>query len=165
MKQSVFIPLTLSSLVVIICLWAVSLAQIISLNKRVTELEQMEIRVDSTLNLYTLELTPENFEYVCHYYEIKHPEIVYAQAQLESAYFTSPVYKSKNNFLGLWNSRRQEYYKFPHWSECLKGYRDYVQMKWDGNCDYYQFLTELPYAMDSSYVRKVKYLAQNHQGK
>lgn len=122
---------------------------------------EVEIRKDSTINLYNMDLTPENFEYVCLHYDIEHPEIVYAQAKLESGYFTSPVYKFKNNFLGLYDSKNKDYYSFSHWSDCLKGYKDYVQRKWNGNGDYYLFLQNLPYAEDPNYIKKVKYLVNN----
>ena len=127
----------------------------------IEETTEVEIRKDSTINLYNMDLTPENFEYVCLHYDIEHPEIVYAQAKLESGYFTSSVYKSKNNFLGLYDSKNGDYYTFSHWSDCLKGYRDYVQYKWNGNCDYYLFLQNLPYAEDPNYIKKVKYLVNN----
>ena len=52
------------------------------------ETTEVEIRKDSTINLYNMDLTPENFEYVCLHYDIEHPEIVYAHAKLESGYFT-----------------------------------------------------------------------------
>ncbi|MDO4465564.1 MAG: glucosaminidase domain-containing protein [Bacillota bacterium] len=126
------------------------------------ELEQMEVKQDSTIDLTQLELNKENFDFVCQHYDIAHPEIVYAQAQLESGHFTSAVFKNKNNFLGLYDSRKHDYYAFTHWSECLKGYKNYVQVKWDGNCDYYQFLVNLPYASDPDYTRKVRYLARNY---
>ena len=119
---------------------------------------EIEVKKDSTVNLYTLELTSENFEYVCLHYGIKHPEIVYAQAQLESGYFTSNIYKSKNNFLGLYDSKNKDYYSFFHWSDCLKGYKDYVQRKWNENDDYYLFLQNLPYAEDPEYIQKIKFL-------
>lgn len=109
-----------------------------------------------TLNLASLELTRENFHRVCTFYEIAHPEIVYAQAILESGNFTSSVYQNKNNFLGLYNSRKKEYYSFNHWSDCLRGYKDFVQVKWDGDSDYYQFLKNLPYAMDPKYIGKIQ---------
>ena len=75
--------------------------------------EIIEIRKDS-LDLSLLELNKDNFIFVCHYYEIDYPEIVYAQAQLESGRFTSKVYKDNNNFLGLYNSKTKSYYHFNH---------------------------------------------------
>ena len=117
------------------------------------------IKKDS-IDLTQLELTKDNFEFVCHYYEIDSPKIVYAQAQLESGHFTSKVYREKNNFLGLYNSKTKTYYNFDHWSTCLKGYKDFVQVKWDQECSYYDFLTNLPYAEDPDYIRKVKRLVK-----
>ena len=117
--------------------------------------EIIEIQKDS-LDLSLLELNKDNFIFVCHYYEIDYPEIVYAQAQLESGRFTSKVYKDNNNFLGLYNSKTKSYYHFNHWTHCLKGYKDFVQSKWDGNGDYYEFLLKLPYATDPNYLSKIK---------
>ena len=128
--------------------------------EEVKEEEQMEVVKDSTIDLCSLELTPDNFMTVCAIYGISHPEIVYAQARLESGHFTSKVYRTKNNFLGLYDSRKKDYYAFNHWTDCLKGYRDYVQCKWDGNTDYYVFLTNLPYAADPNYIKKIKILTK-----
>lgn len=129
-------------------------------NAPVVESESIEVKTDS-LDLGQLVLNKDNFMFVCDYYGIKHPEIVYAQARLESGHFTSKVFQTKNNFLGLYNSRKHEYYGFNHWSDCLKGYRDFVQVKWDGNGDYYQFLKNLPYAMDPEYINKIKVLSRS----
>ena len=115
------------------------------------------IKKDS-IDLTQLELTKDNFEFVCHYYEIDSPKIVYAQAQLESAHFSSNLYKTQNNFLGLYNSRTKSYYSFDHWTSCLLAYRDFVQYKWDKNCSYYDFLENLPYAEDPNYIKKLKQL-------
>lgn len=121
------------------------------------EPEPIEIRPDS-VDLSLLDLSKDNFFFVCHYYGIDHPEIVYAQAQLESGRFSSKVFKEKNNFLGLYNSYTNDYYSFNHWSHCLKGYRDYVQSKWDKQTDYLSFLKELPYAADPEYINKINRL-------
>lgn len=162
------LKITNALLIVIVGLLIVILinnAQISQKLSFIEEIEQMEVKQDSTIDLTQLELNKENFDFVCHYYNISHPEIVYAQAQLESGYFTSSIFKTKNNFLGLYNSKSKEYYSFDHWSDCLKGYKNYVQVKWNGKVDYYQFLIDLPYASDSNYVNKVKYLAKNEVSK
>jgi flagellum-specific peptidoglycan hydrolase FlgJ len=90
-----------------------------------------------------------------YYYNIKHPEIVYAQAILESGNFKSNVALKYNNLFGLYDSKRGTYYKFNHWSESIKGYKDYIQYKYKGN-DYYQFLTDIGYAEDTLYIDKIK---------
>lgn len=124
-------------------------------NNKQIEKEMIEIVPDS-LDLSLLDLNKDNFMFVCDYYDIAEPEVVYAQAQLESGRFTSKVFRDKNNFLGLYNSRAKEYYTFNHWTHCLKGYKDYVQSKWDGKCNYYTFLERLPYAEDPAYISKIK---------
>lgn len=92
------------------------------------------------------------------YYEIQYPEIVYAQALLETGHFSSSVCKNYNNLFGLYNSKIKDYYSFEHWSDSVKAYRDFVQYKYKGNTDYYTFLVDLPYATDPNYIRKIKQL-------
>ena len=109
-----------------------------------------------------LELNKENFFLVCEIYEVQFPEIVYAQARLESANFKSKLFETKNNFLGLYNSKVKDFYEFGHWTECIRGYKDLLQFKYTGDEqieNYYQFLIDLPYAMDPQYITKVKKIA------
>ena len=44
------------------------------------------------------------------YYEIKHPQIVYAQAILETGHFKSNVCLNYNNLFGLYDSKNKDYY-------------------------------------------------------
>lgn len=127
------------------------------LTEKEKEMREMEIKPDS-ISLSTLELTKENFLFACISLNIDSPQIVYAQAQLESAYFSSNLFKTQNNFLGLYNSRTKSYYSFDHWTSCLQAYRDFVQYKWNKNCSYYEFLENLPYAEDPNYIKKLKRL-------
>lgn len=96
------------------------------------------------------------------YYEIQYPQIVYAQALLETGHFSSSVCKKYNNLFGLYNSKIKDYYSFEHWSDSVKAYRDFVQYKYKGNTDYYTFLVDLPYAMDPNYIRKIKQLEHKY---
>lgn len=96
------------------------------------------------------------------YYEIQFPEIVYAQALLETGHFSSSVCKNYNNLFGLYNSKIKDYYSFEHWSDSVKAYRDFVQYKYKGNTDYYTFLVDLPYATDPNYIRKIKQLEHKY---
>ena len=117
-----------------------------------------------TVSIDKLELNKENFFLVCKIYDIKFPEIVYAQARLESGNFKSKLFQSKNNFLGLYNSKIKDFYEFDHWTDCLLGYRDLLQFKYNGDEHYetyYTFLKELPYAMDPEYIQKVRKIAGN----
>lgn len=96
------------------------------------------------------------------YYGIQYPEIVYAQALLETGHFSSSVCKNYNNLFGLYNSKIKDYYSFEHWSDSVKAYRDFVQYKYKGNTDYYTFLVNLPYATDPDYIRKIKQLEHKY---
>lgn len=91
------------------------------------------------------------------YYNIKHPDIVYRQAILETGNFTSGGCKKDNNLFGLYNSRKGKYYTFKHWSESVEAYKKYIQSKYKSG-DYYQFLKNLGYAEDPNYIKKLKSL-------
>ena len=120
--------------------------------------------------LKTLELNHENLELAMEFYEIEHADIVMSQALIETGHFKSYNCTKRHNLFGLVNSRqkrteanRNRYFVFNHWSESVKGYRDYVQYKftdnkekWDN--DYYVFLQRLGYAEDPTYVNKVRNL-------
>lgn len=119
-----------------------------------------------TVSIDKLELNKDNFFLVCKIYDIKFPEIVYAQARLESGNFKSKLFQTKNNFLGLYNSRIKDFYEFDHWTDCLLGYRDLLQFKYNGDDNqetYYKFLKDLPYAMDPEYIQKVRRIAKSTQ--
>lgn len=84
---------------------------------------------------------------------IKHPDIVLAQAKLETGNYTSDILKKNNNLFGL--RKGNKYYRFKHWSNSVKAYKTLVQSKYNGG-DYYKFLAELPYAEDNNYCNKLK---------
>lgn len=86
---------------------------------------------------------------------IAHPKIVLAQAKLETGNYTSKVYLTHNNLFGLRKSNGS-YYKFNHWTESVKAYKDYVQYKYQSSKDYYQFLKDIGYAEDKLYIEKIK---------
>lgn len=114
------------------------------------------IKTDSAF--INMPLTHEALISAFEYYNIKHPDIVHAQAILESGWFTSRLCIEYNNLFGLYNSNIKDYFKFNHWHESVKAYRDKVQYKWDREKDYYQFLIDLPYAEDPNYISKIKSL-------
>ena len=95
------------------------------------------------------------------HYNVKHPKIVLAQAKLESGNFTSNHYKKKNNFLGLYDSKRKEYYKFNHWTDCIQGYKDMVEYKLRDNENYYNFLRRIKYATSENYIRQIKQIEKS----
>ena len=123
--------------------------------------DSTEIVLDDTLVLTELAMNKENFFLVCETLLIKHPDVVYAQARLESGNFTSAHYRNRNNFLGLYDSKRKRYMSFEHWTDCLVAYRDKVQYRYRRNSDrddYLSWLVETGYAEDPDYVCKVRKL-------
>lgn len=93
---------------------------------------------------------------VLEYYNVKHKNIVYAQAILETGHFRSKVCREYNNLFGLYNSRSKDYYKFNHWSESVVAYLNYIQYRYKPPNDYYKFLEEIGYAEDPQYITKLK---------
>lgn len=100
-------------------------------------------------------LTEENLRKELKRNNIRHPEIVIAQAKLESNLGKSSVYKRTNNLFGL--KKGDRYRKFSHWSQSVLAYKNLVQSKYDGG-NYYKFLDNLPYASDDNYTDKLKTL-------
>ena len=121
------------------------------------------IKIDYDVSaINELELNKENFFLVCKIYEVQFPEIVYAQARLESGNFKSKLFQTKNNFLGLYNSKIKDFYEFDHWTDCIKGYKTLLQFKYKGDNNietYYEFLINLPYAQDPNYTQKIRKMA------
>lgn len=96
------------------------------------------------------------------YYAVKHPNIVYAQAILETGHFRSKVYREYNNLFGLYNSRTKSYYKFNHWSESVVAYLNYIQYRYKPPDDYYKFLSDIGYAEDPKYINKLKRIVNQY---
>ena len=106
------------------------------------------------------ELNIENLMAVLRQYDVKFPQIVAAQALLETGYFTSRVCLENNNLFGLRCPSNGSYYTFNSWEESVKAYKDYVQYKYKGG-NYYDFLNRIGYAEDSSYISKVMSLERS----
>lgn len=87
------------------------------------------------------------------YYDIKHPEIVYAQALIETGNFTAKNCMRKNNLFGLMQGRKLR--TFDHWSESVVYYKEKIQGRYKGG-DYYAFLRKIRYAASSTYTRALK---------
>lgn len=95
------------------------------------------------------------------HYKVKNPKAVLAQAKLESGNFTSSHCVTKNNFLGLYNSQKKEYYKFDHWTDCIISYKTMIEYRLKDGENYYKFLSRIRYASDPSYIDKVKLIENN----
>lgn len=95
------------------------------------------------------------------YYGVKHPQIVYAQAVLESNWFKSGLCVNGNNLFGLYNSKERKYHTFDHWAKSVGAYVKLVQYKYKGDYDkppdeYYKFLEDIGYAEDTLYISKLR---------
>ena len=99
---------------------------------------------------------------VLEYYNVKHKNIVYAQAILETGHFRSKVCREYNNLFGLYSSRSKDYYKFNHWSESVVAYLNYIQYRYKPPNDYYKFLEEIGYAEDPQYITKLKNIVKRY---
>ena len=97
------------------------------------------------------------------YYGVEYPNIVYAQAVLETGNFKSDLCINGNNLFGLYNSRKERYYTFDHWTESVEAYINLVQYKYKPPNDYYQFLKDLPYAEDKDYINKLKNIVRRYE--
>lgn len=122
----------------------------------------IELLIKSPEFLYT-DLTNESLLKTLEYYDVKHLDIVYAQAILETGNFNSKICKEYNNLFGLYDSRKKDFYKFNHWSESVLGYKLYVQNKYNSKDNYYSFLINLPYAEDSLYISKIKQIVKRNE--
>ena len=106
------------------------------------------------------ELNIENLMATLRQFDVKFPQIVAAQALLETGYFTSRVCLENNNLFGLRRPSNGSYYTFNSWEESVKAYKDYVQYKYKGG-NYYDFLNRIGYAEDGSYISKVMSLEKS----
>lgn len=97
------------------------------------------------------------------YYHVQHPEIVYAQAILETGHFKSKLCKEANNLFGLYNSKEKRYYKFNHWSESVVAYKEWVQRRYKPPENYYNFLNRINYASDPKYISKLKQIIKREK--
>lgn len=98
------------------------------------------------------------------FYDIHHPEIVYAQAVLETGYFRSQGCLRDNNLFGLYNSRSKGYHKFDHWIVSVIKYKEWIQKRYKPPEDYYHFLQRIGYASDPQYINKLRNIVK-HESK
>ena len=159
MKQKIF-NVIISILVVI--LYAILLTKSFTSKNEIRVLE-IPVRYTEPIQEPTFkDKSPEEgLKEALAYYGIKCPNIVYAQAILETGHFKSDVCQSKNNLFGLYDSSNKKYYEFSHWSESVLAYKNYIQSKYKSDSSYYKFLQSINYAEDPTYIKKVKRLVNN----
>jgi len=85
---------------------------------------------------------------------IPHPEIVLAQAKLETANYKSKLCKNHNNLFGL--KKGNSYRKYSNYIECVRDYKKLISSRLEENENYYKFLLRIKYAEDRQYIQKLK---------
>lgn len=99
------------------------------------------------------------------YYDIQHPDIVYAQALLETGHFKSVGCLKHHNLFGLYNSKAKRYCRFNHWTESVIAYKEWIQRRYKPPEDYYKFLSRIGYASDPTYISKLKQIVKKEDDK
>ena len=130
--------------------------------------EEAQIELDSvTVKLHQPEFfledipTAELVFKACDYYNIQHSDIVVSQAILETGNFKSDLCLNQNNLFGLYNSCRDEFFSFDHWTKSVKAYRDKIQYRYQSG-DYYDWLINIGYAEDTCYISKLKLVKEKY---
>lgn len=121
-------------------------------------------------------LSEDNVYLTLLFYNIKYPDVVMSQIMIESAYFTSKLFKSNNNLLGMTiPSKRQttalnkngKYAQYSSWIQSIldyKYYQDWVlsKNKIDNKKQYIAYLHK-NYAKSPTYKSKLTKLSQNYE--
>lgn len=102
-----------------------------------------------------LTLNEKNLKAEIAKHNIPHPEIVLAQAKLETGHFKSSVCKKHNNLFGL--RKGNKYRHYDHWTESVVAYKKLISSRYNGGC-YYAFLNRIGYAGDPKYTNRIKEL-------
>lgn len=87
--------------------------------------------------------------------EIKYPDIVLAQAKLESGNFTSNRFKQHNALFGFQTSDTN-IIKYKSWKESVIAYKAWQMKRLKADENYYDFLMRVKYSEDPSYIDKLK---------
>lgn len=153
---------SLCEILLVIALIVISMA-ISNLANRMNELEKIEHKIDTvyikvpvTPEFFLSESPEDHLMDALEFFGVKHKDIVYAQAILETGHFNSNICKEYNNLFGLYNSYKKDYYRFKHWTESVEAYLKYIQYRYKPPNNYYRFLDSIGYAEDPEYTAKVK---------
>lgn len=84
---------------------------------------------------------------------LPHPDIVLAQARLETGNFTSARCKRDHNLFGI--KHRGKYARYSRWQESVTDYKRCISARYKGG-NYYAFLRRIGYAKDPQYTAKLR---------
>ena len=118
--------------------------------------EEVILKQDPEGKILSSEISLQSYYEALTFYQVKFKKEVLAQAILETGCFKSYNCRVRNNTLGLFNSRKMEFFSFSHWSESIKGYKKMIEYRIKDDEDYYDFLKRIGYAEDPNYIAKVK---------
>ena len=135
-------------------LWGNSLAEAAEKQSKEEEAEKIE-KVCIQWRKGHFLLSKENLYNELKAQQVDYPDIVLAQALLETGNFKSYSCTDRNNLFGLRNGDGT-YMSFEHWTLCVAAYKKYIQ-KYDSiPKDYYKYLDKLGYAEAPDYTDKLK---------
>jgi flagellum-specific peptidoglycan hydrolase FlgJ len=125
------------------------------------------------------EFTPANLQKYITSKNLKHPQIVYAQALLETGVFSSTIFKENNNLFGMKyvgdfrykysrpttaTGSRYGHAVYQHWKRSVDDYQLWQKMfkrtPIETEEDYFKLLGAR-YAESKNYVKSLKYLIEN----
>lgn len=97
--------------------------------------------------------TIESVKAELHRQRVPHPDIVLAQARLETGNFTSHACRVRHNLFGIKHGKRYATYR--RWQDSVTDYKARISSRYTGG-DYYTFLLRIHYASDPHYITKLK---------
>lgn len=96
---------------------------------------------------------------------IKHPEIVFRQAMVESGHLSSDIFKENNNLFGMKFPRKRPTFatgenrghaKYTSWRQSIRDIALWQQIYYNGTENYYTFLKRIGYATSQTYINQIK---------
>lgn len=147
----------LIGLFLVFMLWIVSYRLAESVSIAEDETKNDTIVIDSLCMEDSFSI--KDFVLELHIQEVQYPDIILRQACLESSWFTSYVWKTKNNPFGFRN--KDGYIMFNDWRSAID-YMKCWQDKYYKGGEYYRFLEDRKYSEDSCYVETLKKMDMNN---
>ena len=100
-----------------------------------------------------LPFSEENLAFKLDGLDVRYPEVVMAQAKLETGNYRSKLFVKNNNLFGF--RSKKGYLKYKSWEDSVEDYKRWQTKHYRGG-DYFCFLERVGYAEDSNYVKRVK---------
>jgi flagellum-specific peptidoglycan hydrolase FlgJ len=134
----------------------------IELSKKNYQIKHLK---DSINNI--LSFSPENLRNFLQFYDIKHKDVVFNQALLETGNFSSNLFLQNNNLFGMKNpymrpttsiGENNNHAVYRHYIGSIKDYKLYQDWFYNSKSynNYFDFLLRRNYAEDPFYISKLK---------